>query len=36
MDDFAKVNNIYAKYFKHEPPARVCIAVAQIPKGGKV
>lgn len=36
MDDFAKVNAVYAKYFKTEPPARVCIAVSQLPKGGKV
>lgn len=36
MDDFAKVNSVYAKYFKTEPPARVCIAVSQLPKGGKV
>lgn len=36
MEDFAKVNAVYAKYFKNEPPARVCIAVHQLPKGGKV
>jgi 2-iminobutanoate/2-iminopropanoate deaminase len=36
MDDFAKVNGIYAKYFKVDPPARVCIAVSQLPKGAKV
>lgn len=36
MDDFAKVNSVYAKYFKVNPPARVCIAVSQLPKGAKV
>ena len=36
MDDFAKVNAVYAKYFKVEQPARVCVAVSQLPKGGKV
>lgn len=36
MEDFAKVNGVYAKYFKTQPPARVCIAVSQLPKGGKV
>lgn len=36
MDDFSKVNGVYAKYFKDHPPARVCIAVSQLPKGGKV
>ena len=36
MDDFSKVNGVYGKYFKDQPPARVCIAVSQLPKGGKV
>ena len=33
MKDFATVNEIYAKYFSEEPPARSCVAVAQLPKG---
>lgn len=36
MDDFAKVNKIYAEYFKNGVyPARVCIAVATLPKDAK-
>ncbi len=36
MDDFAKINKIYADYFqKGEYPARVCIAVSTLPKNAK-
>ena len=31
MQDFAKFNEIYAKYFT-EKPARSCVAVSQLPK----
>lgn len=34
MGDFAAVNAIYASHFADEPPARVAIAVAALPKGG--
>lgn len=34
INDFAKVNAIYAKYFVGETPARSCVQVAAIPKGG--
>ena len=34
MNDFAKVNAIYADYFKGECPARSCVQVAALPKGG--
>jgi 2-iminobutanoate/2-iminopropanoate deaminase len=33
MNDFAKVNEIYGRYFKADPPARSTIAVAALPKG---
>ncbi len=33
MDDFAKVNAVYAKYFPDAPPARATYAVAGLPKG---
>ena len=33
MDHFAKVNEVYAKYFSAEPPARSTVAVAGLPKG---
>lgn len=36
MGDFAKVNEVYAKSFEGEYPARVCIAVKQLPKNGLV
>jgi len=36
MADFAKVNEIYGKYFTSEPPARSTIAVAALPKGVNV
>lgn len=32
MDDFAKVNAIYARYFNKECPARSCVEVARLPK----
>jgi 2-iminobutanoate/2-iminopropanoate deaminase len=35
MADFAKVNEEYAKFFKNEFPARVCIAVHQLPRAGR-
>lgn len=33
MNDFAAVNEVYAKYFTEQPPARSTIAVAGLPKG---
>lgn len=32
MDDFAKVNEVYAKYFTSQFPARSCVEVARLPK----
>lgn len=32
MNDFAKVNEIYAKYFTENFPARSCVEVARLPK----
>lgn len=32
MNDFAKINEIYAKYFTGEYPARSCVEVARLPK----
>lgn len=32
MNDFAKVNEIYASYFKKDCPARSCVEVARLPK----
>ncbi len=32
MDDFGKVNEIYASYFREPYPARSCVEVARLPK----
>ncbi len=32
MDDFAKVNEVYATFFKDNYPARSCVEVARLPK----
>lgn len=36
MNDFATVNEVYAKAFKEAPPARSTVAVAGLPKGVNV
>ena len=37
MDNFAKVNEVYASYFKeNQYPARMCYAVKTLPKGSLV
>ena len=36
MSDFASVNEVYAKRFTKDPPARSTIAVAGLPKGVNV
>lgn len=32
MEDFGKINEIYAKHFKEPYPARSCVQVARLPK----
>jgi 2-iminobutanoate/2-iminopropanoate deaminase len=36
LGEFAAVNEVYASFFEHEPPARVTVGVAQLPKGAYV
>ncbi len=36
MDDFAKMNEVYARYFPGVPPARTTIAVVGLPKGAQI
>jgi 2-iminobutanoate/2-iminopropanoate deaminase len=36
MDAFAEINEAYAKFFEAEPPARVAVGVAALPKGAQV
>ena len=35
MDDFGRVNGIYAAYFGEHKPARSCVAVRSLTKGAK-
>ncbi|MCR5785029.1 MAG: RidA family protein [Eubacterium sp.] len=32
MNDFAAINEVYAKYFKEPYPSRSCVEVARLPK----
>ena len=32
VNQFGTINEIYAEYFKWEPPARACVEVARLPK----
>lgn len=36
MGAFAQVNEVYAEFFPSDPPARVAIGVAALPKGAQV
>jgi 2-iminobutanoate/2-iminopropanoate deaminase len=36
LAEFAAVNDVYASFFAQEPPARVTVGVAQLPKGAYV
>ena len=36
MAAFAEVNEVYATFFETDPPARVALAVAALPKGAQV
>jgi len=36
MSDFAVVNEVYAEFFEGKNPARSCIEVVALPKGGLV
>lgn len=36
MADFAAVNEIYAAFFGNHKPARSCVEVSQLPKGGLI
>jgi 2-iminobutanoate/2-iminopropanoate deaminase len=36
LDAFAEVNEVYATFFPSEPPARVTVGVAALPKGAQV
>ena len=36
MNDFGKINEIYAKFFKEPYPSRSCVEVARLPKDALV
>jgi 2-iminobutanoate/2-iminopropanoate deaminase len=36
MEDFKFMNQVYERYFPTNPPARSTVAVAKLPKNGKV
>ena len=36
MNDFAKMNLVYAEFFPQDPPARSTVAVAALPRGARV
>ena len=36
MNDFPKINEVYAEFFKDEPPARACVEVSRLPKDARV
>jgi 2-iminobutanoate/2-iminopropanoate deaminase len=36
MNDFAAMNEVYGKYFAHQPPARSTVEVARLPRDVRV
>lgn len=36
IGDFAKLNEVYGKFFVNDCPARVCVEVSNLPKGALV
>ena len=36
LSDFAKVNEVYARFFGAEPPARATVQVSALPRGAKL
>lgn len=36
MDDFSKINEVYAEYFTEHKPARSLVEVSQLPKSGLI
>ena len=36
MNDFAAMNEVYARYFPKDPPARATVEVARLPKDARV
>ncbi len=36
IDDYAQVNEVYARYFNETPPSREAVAVSALPRGARV
>ncbi len=36
MDEFARMNEVYARYFSEDPPARATVEVARLPRDVRV
>ena len=36
LSDFARMNQVYEKFFSNNKPARACVQVAALPKGAKI
>lgn len=36
LNDFNKVNEVYGRYFREQPPARSTVQVAALPKGVRI
>ena len=36
MDDYAPINEVYARYFSKAPPAREALEVGKLPRGARV
>ncbi len=36
LGDFARVNEVYGRYFKNAPPSRATVQVAALPRGSQV
>jgi 2-iminobutanoate/2-iminopropanoate deaminase len=36
VNDYAQVNEVYARYFNEAPPAREAVGVASIPRNARV
>jgi 2-iminobutanoate/2-iminopropanoate deaminase len=36
MSDFAAMNEVYGRYFQHEPPARATVQAARLPRDARV
>lgn len=36
VNDYAQINEVYARYFNEQPPARQAVEVAHLPRGARV